>query len=279
MNKTILITGASSGIGKAAALKFANEGWNVIATMRNPEKEEELTKFPMILIAKLNVQKPATIESAIQAGMDRFGKIDAVINNAGYGQNGIFEATNPEQIYQQFDVNVFGVMNVIRALLPHFRRQKSGLILNISSGAGRFTLPLISLYAASKFALEGFSESLSFELAPLNIKVKIIEPGGTETNFSNVTREQFAHDPTLTDYNTFLEASGKMFGELVAHRLVSAGQVADVIYEAATDGSDTLRYIIGNEDFKKRLSARAHLPDQEYVNFIRSSYTKFLPVN
>ncbi|RRB07898.1 SDR family oxidoreductase [Larkinella rosea] len=279
MNKTILITGASSGIGKAAALKFAAEGWNVIATMRNPEKVEGLATLKNALITELDVQKPDTIESAIQAGMDRFGKIDAVINNAGYGQNGIFEATKPEQIYQQFDVNVFGVMNVIRALLPHFRRQKSGLILNISSGAGRFTLPLISLYSASKFALEGFSESLSFELAPLNIRVKIIEPGGTETNFSNVTREQFAHDPALTDYNDFIEASGQLFTELIAHRLVSAGEVADVIYAAATDDSTTLRYVVGNEDFKKRLAARATLPDQEYIDFIRSGYAKFLPAN
>lgn len=279
IKKTILITGASSGIGKAAALKFAAEGWNVIATMRNPEKEQDLTNVSSFLIAELDVQKPETIESAIRAGMDRFGKIDAVINNAGYGQNGIFEATKPEQIQQQFDVNVFGVMNVIRALLPHFRRQKSGLILNISSGAGRFTLPLISLYAASKFALEGFSESLSFELAPLNITVKIIEPGGTETNFSNVTRDQFAHDPTLADYNEFTEASGKMFAELIGQRLVTAGQVADVIYEAATDETDTLRYVVGNENFKRRLAARSELPDQDYVNFIRAGYTKFLPAN
>ncbi len=277
MSKTILITGASSGIGKAAAKKFANEGWNVIATMRNPEQEQELTQFANVLVTKLDVQQPDTINCAINEGINQFGQIDGVINNAGYGQNGIFEATQPEQIQQQFDVNVFGVMNVIRALLPYFRKQKSGLILNISSGAGRFTLPLISLYASSKFALEGFSEALSFELSSLNILVKIIEPGGTETNFGKVTQEQFAHDPSLTDYDTFTEAAGNMFASLIAARLVTAENVADVIYTAATDGTSTLRYVIGNEDFNKRMKARAQMPDQEYVDMIRAGFTKFMP--
>jgi NAD(P)-dependent dehydrogenase (short-subunit alcohol dehydrogenase family) len=279
MNKTIILTGASSGIGKAAAKKFAAEGWNVIATMRNPEQEQELTQLPNVLVTKLDVQDPASIANAIQEGIDRFGQIDAVVNNAGYGQNGVFEAISPEQIQQQFDVNVFGVMNVTRALLPHFRQQKSGLILNISSGAGRFTLPLISLYAASKFALEGFSEALSFELSTLNIIVKIIEPGGTETNFSNVTREQFAHDPTLADYTPFTEAAGKMFAGMVAARLVTADDVAETIYTAATDGTDTLRYAVGNDDFQKRLTARAELPDQAYINVIREGFTRFMPQN
>ncbi|GAB3768262.1 SDR family oxidoreductase [Spirosoma horti] len=279
MNKTIILTGASSGIGKAAAKKFAAEGWNVIATMRNPEQEQELTQLPNVLVTRLDVQDPASIDSAIQQGLDRFGKIDAVVNNAGYGQNGVFEAISPEQIQQQFDVNVFGVMNVIRALLPHFRQQKSGLILNISSGAGRYTLPLISLYAASKFALEGFSEALSFELSTLNIIVKIVEPGGTETNFSNVTREQFAHDPTLADYTPFTEAAGKMFAGMVATRLVTADDVANTIYSAATDDTDTLRYAVGNDDFHKRLTARAELPDQTYINVIREGFTQFMSQN
>ncbi|HTE10573.1 MAG TPA: SDR family oxidoreductase [Chitinophagaceae bacterium] len=276
MSNTILITGASSGIGKAAAVKFSNEGWNVIASMRHPEKEEELRLVKNVFVIKLDVQDAATIELAIREGIHRFGKIDAVINNAGYGQSGIFEAITPEKIQQQFDVNVFGVMNVIRAILPHFRKQKAGMILNISSGAGRFTLPLISLYAASKFALEGFSEALSFELSSLNIIVKIIEPGGTTTNFNRVTQEQFAHDPGLNDYNAFTGAAGKMFDNLRGQTLMTKEAVAAIIYGAATDGSSTLRYVVGNEDFNKRITARATLPDQQYVNTIRDAYTKFM---
>lgn len=276
MNQTILITGASSGIGKAAARKFAIEGWNVIATMRNPEKEEELTELSNVLVTKLDVQNAESIALVIAKGLERFGKIDAVVNNAGYGQNGIFEATSPQKIKEQFDVNVFGVMNVTRALLPHFRAQKSGTILNISSGAGRFTLPLLSLYSASKFALEGFSEALSFELSSLNITVKIIEPGGTETNFIKVAGEQFAHDTSLTDYDPFLGAATKLFDTLKGHILATAEAVADVIYGAATDGTDTLRYVIGNEDFMRRINDRATLPEKEYIDSLRQSFTKFL---
>jgi NAD(P)-dependent dehydrogenase (short-subunit alcohol dehydrogenase family) len=279
MNKTILITGSSSGIGKAAALKFAREGWNVIATMRSPELEQQLTALPNVLVTQLDVQNSASIQKAVQDGLDRFGQIDAVINNAGYGQNGVFEAITPEQIQKQFEVNVFGVMNVTRALLPHFRQRKAGLILNISSGAGRFTLPMLSLYCASKFALEGFSEALSYELSSLNIVVKIIEPGGTETNFSNVTREEFAHNDTLTDYDAFVDAANTMFAGMVAARLVTADDVADAIYEAATDGTNTLRYAIGNDDFKKRILARQQMPDQEYIQFIKQGYTRFMAVN
>lgn len=279
MNKTILITGSSSGIGKAAALKFAREGWNVIATMRSPELEQQLTALPNVLVTQLDVQNSASIQKAVQDGLDRFGQINAVINNAGYGQNGVFEAITPEQIQKQFEVNVFGVMNVTRALLPHFRQRKAGLILNISSGAGRFTLPMLSLYCASKFALEGFSEALSYELSSQNIVVKIIEPGGTETNFSNVTREEFAHNDTLADYDAFVDAANTMFAGMVAARLVTADDVADAIYEAATDGTNTLRYAIGNDDFKKRILARQQMPDQEYIQFIKQGYTRFMAVN
>ncbi|MBD2753842.1 SDR family oxidoreductase [Spirosoma validum] len=277
MSKTILITGASSGIGKAAAKKFASEGWNVVATMRSPEQEKELTQLDNVLVTKLDVQQPDSIDGAIQEGLDRFGRIDAVVNNAGYGQNGIFEAMTPEQIQKQFEVNVFGVMNVTRAVLPHFRQQKAGLILNISSGAGRFTLPLLSMYSASKFALEGFSEALSYELSSVGITVKIIEPGGTQTNFSQVTREEFAHNTELTDYEPFIEAANKFFAGMVAARLVTADDVAETIYAAATDGTATLRYVVGNDDFKKRIAARQQMPDQDYVDFIRQGFLRHMP--
>ena len=273
---TVLITGASSGIGKAAALKFAGQGWNVVATMRHPEKEQELTRLANVLVTALDVQQPATVAAAIDAGIGRFGHLDAVVNNAGYGQNGLFEAVTPEAIQQQFDVNVFGVMNVTRAILPHFRQRKRGLILNISSGAGRFTLPLLSMYAASKFALEGFSEALSHELAALNIVVKIIEPGGTDTNFNAVAGQQFASSADLTDYQPFTAAAGKMFEEMKT-KSVTAEEVADVIYAAATDGAPTLRYAIGNPDFMRRLGAQKQLPDQAYIDSIRQGFTRFLP--
>src|SRR5258707_7860161 len=231
MEKCVLITGASSGIGKEAARYFAAKGWKVIASMRSHEKEDELTKLDNVLVQQLDVEDTVSIETAIQNGIERFGHIDVLINNAGYGQLGIFEAMTPRQVVRQFDVNVFGVMNTIRAILPHFRERKDGIILNVSSGAGRFTLPTLSMYAASKFALEGFSEALSFELSTLNIKVKIVEPGGTETNFNNTSANEFAHDANLTDYDPFLAAAGKMF-EVMKTGSVSSTDVAEVIYQA-----------------------------------------------
>jgi NAD(P)-dependent dehydrogenase (short-subunit alcohol dehydrogenase family) len=276
MEKTILITGASSGIGKAAAFKFAAEGWNVIATMRSPERETELTGKKNILVTELEVTDEESIQAAVNLGLQQFGKIDAVINNAGYGQSGLFEAISQEKIKQQFEVNVFGVMNVIRVLLPYFRKQKSGMILNISSGAGKFTLPLISLYASSKFALEGFSEALSFELSALNIQVKIIEPGGTATNFNKISADEFAHDPGLGDYDNFFTAAGNLFDELRAQELTSKEAVADLIYTAATDGTDTLRYAIGNDGFRERMNARATMQDQDYIDYIKSGFRFYL---
>jgi NAD(P)-dependent dehydrogenase (short-subunit alcohol dehydrogenase family) len=158
MQKTALITGTSSGFGKTTAKHFAANGWNVVATMRTPSAEAELVNLDGVLVTRLDVQDPESIDRAIEAGIRRFGRIDALINNAGFG---LFEVTPREKIWEQFDVNIFGVMDVTRAILPHFRSNKGGTIINISSGAGVFTLPLISLYCASKFALEGFSESLS----------------------------------------------------------------------------------------------------------------------
>src|SRR3712207_3960220 len=129
MTKTILITGTSSGLGKATARFFAHEGWNVVATMRRPEKEQELVQLPNVLVTRLDVQDRVSIATAIEAAIARFGQIDALLNNAGFGLFGLFEATLPEKVAEQFNVNVFGVMDVIRAILPHFRQNKGGLIL------------------------------------------------------------------------------------------------------------------------------------------------------
>ncbi|NHA04385.1 SDR family oxidoreductase [Mucilaginibacter sp. HC2] len=273
MNKVILITGASSGIGKESAKYFAAKGWHVIATMRNPEKETELNTIDNILVTKLDVQDTSSIAHAIETGISHFGHIDALVNNAGYGQMGIFEAMSKEQVINQLEVNVFGVMDTVKAILPHFRERKQGTIVNVSSGAGKFTLPMLSMYSASKFALEGFSEALSFELSTLNIKVKIVEPGGTTTNFGKTSQDVFAAG--IADYDPFLAAAGKMF-DAMRNGLVTAEDVAALIYEAATDNTDTLRYVIGNDDFMLRMKAREEMADQDYMNLMRSSFEKHL---
>jgi len=274
MKKTVLITGTSSGFGKVAAKLFASSGWNVVATMRRPEAETDLGGLSDVLVTRLDVQDRASITEAIEAGIARFGRIDALINNAGFGLYGVFEATPREKVREQFDVNVFGVMDVTRAILPHFRKNKGGLIMNISSGAGIFTLPMLSLYCASKFALEGFSESLAYELASQNIIVKIVEPGGVvSTNFGKRSGEEAVQNASLVDYAAFVTRTNAVFASLRAARLATEEDVAKVIFEAATDGTNQLRYV-ATADIAPLVKARRETSEQEYIAFMRA---RFLP--
>jgi NAD(P)-dependent dehydrogenase (short-subunit alcohol dehydrogenase family) len=272
MKNTVLITGASSGIGRATAELFAARGWNVIATMRTPRD------IPGTFVTRLDVEKPETIRAAIDAGIARFGRIDAVVNNAGYGLFGVFERTPEEKVREQFEVNVFGVMNVVRAVLPHFRKNRRGRIVNVSSGAGVFALPMISLYTASKFALEGFSESLSYELAALGIGVKIVEPGGvTSTNFgSRSAKEAASPSSEIRDYDAFVSSANEVFASLAASRNAdkdsTAEHVAQIIYQATTDSSDQLRYV-ATSAIVPLVEARRQTSEREYMEFMRSRVT------
>lgn len=270
MNKTIFITGASKGIGRKIAELFIEKGWNVVATMRSPEKETEFTQLPNVLVTELDVLKPETIQKSIQLATEKFGKIEVLVNNAAYGQFGLFEAVKPEQIEQQFQVNVFGLMNVTRAMLPHFRANKGGMILNISSGAGRVGMPMVSIYATSKFAVEGFSESLYYELHSQDIKVKLVEPGGVDTGFHALAAQNFAFDASLTDYNDYVERFTKKF-EAMHHGMATTQQVAQTVYTAITDEEDRLRYIIGN-DVSGWVEARLTKNEEGYIAHMKDIY-------
>jgi len=271
MSNTVLITGSSTGIGRATAIKFQNEGWNVIATMRTPEKETELNTLDNVLVTKLDVQDQATIDAAINEGIAKFGKIDAVVNNAGYGLMGSFESADDAAVRRQYDVNVFGLFNVTRSVLPHFRENKSGTFINISSVGGKITFPLISLYHSTKFAVEGFSESLSYELSEIGVKVKIVEPGAIATDFGSRSMD-FRHDETLTEYNPLV---GKVMGffekSMNPERMSTPNLVADVIFEATTDGSDTLRYVAG-PDAEQMITARKAMSDEEFMSMMTSQF-------
>jgi short-subunit dehydrogenase len=259
--KTIMITGTSAGIGRAAALHFSNKGWNVIATMRSPEKETELNKIDNIIITHLDVENKDSIQTAIKEGIEKFGSIDAVVNNAGYGAFGIFEAAKDEQIQRQFNVNVFGLMRVTKAILPHFRKNRQGLIINVTSEGGRITFPLFSLYHASKFAVNGFTEALSYELSPLNIRVKIVEPGPTKTEFTGRSMDPLK-DNDLTDYNEIEQHIGSVYQNLFdIQHLSTVEVVAETIYKAATDPSNQLRYSPGSDLLKER----EELNDDEFI--------------
>lgn len=268
INKTILITGTSSGFGRAAVEKFAAANWNVVATMRSPEKETALNQLANVLVTRLDVQDTASIQAAIAAGIERFGRIDTLVNNAGVGLYGPFELATSEQIRTQFEINVFGVMETMKAILPHFRQQGGGTIINISSQGGRITFPAISYYHATKFAIEGFTESASFELAPFNIIVKLIEPGMVNTNFG--TSATYTADPAITVYDEFMKTYLENIRELTPPPS-SPDVVVDTIYAAATDGTDQLRYMAG-EDAEYVIQAKQSKSDQAYMDWLKQRY-------
>ncbi|MEJ0087220.1 MAG: SDR family oxidoreductase [Pseudomonadota bacterium] len=261
MNQTILITGASSGLGRATARHFHAQGWNVIATMRAPERETELTQLPRVLVTRLDVQDAVSIKAAVDAGIARFGRIDALVNNAGYGAYGPLEATPFDKIRRQFEVNVFGLLATTQALLPHFRANRSGVIANVSSIGGKITFPLGTLYHGTKFAVEGLSESLHYELAPLGIRVKVIEPGGIRTDFGGRSLD-FSNDPALLEYQPLVQGVLAALGPMVAQGS-EPGQIAEVVWRAVTDGSNQLRYEAG-ADAAPLLAARRATDDATF---------------
>lgn len=269
MTKTILITGASSGIGRATARHFHTHGWNVIATMRAPERESELNWLDRVLVTRLDVEDASSIEKAVEAGLDRFGRIDVLMNNAGFGAYGPLEATTLETIRRQFEVNVIGLLATTKAVLPHFRANRSGVIVNISSIGGRMAFPLGALYHGSKFAVEGLSESLQHELAPLGIRVKIIEPGMIRTDFGG---RSFAlsNEPAIAEYQPSVGALFEAMGPLMASGS-EPELVAEVVYAAATDGSDQLRYEAG-ADAVEILARRRTADDAAFFADIKAQF-------
>ena len=266
MSKTVLITGASSGIGRATALWFQKQDWNVAATMRSPEKETELSKLPNVLCVGLDVTDPTSITQAIDETLARFKTIEVVVNNAGYALVGPFEASTSEQIERQFATNLFGVMEVTRAILPYYREKRNGTIVNVTSMGGRITFPFYSLYHATKWAVEGFSESLLFELKPLGIRVKLVEPGPIKTDFysrSMVLMNKLdlkAYDELITRAMLNMQESGV--------KGASPEAVAKVIYSAAADNSWRLRYPVGSTA-GLLLFLRRILPDRAFNGIIR----------
>jgi len=253
MQKTIFITGASAGLGKATAKLFQLKGWNVIATMRNPENETELVTSDSVLVTKLDVLDLGSIENAVNEGIRKFEKIDVLVNNAGYGAYGTLESFPREKIIRQFNTNVIGLLDVTKALLPHFRGNKSGVIINISSVGGKMTFPLGSLYHGTKFAVEGISESLSYEVEQFGGKVKIVEPGAIATDFMSRSLD-FSNNESLIEYQPLV---GKLMSAMptLFQNASSASSIAQVIYRAAADGTNQLRYTAG-EDAKIFLANR-----------------------
>jgi NADP-dependent 3-hydroxy acid dehydrogenase YdfG len=260
MTKTIFITGASAGIGKATAKYFAAKGWKVIATMRKPENEQELNLLKNVTLLPLDVTNLAQIKETTQKAL-ALGEVDVVFNNAGYALLGVMEAITDEQLVAQMETNFLGVVRVTQAFIPYFRNRRSGLFITTGSSAGLMGFPVSAMYDASKWALEGWSESLSYELSEMGVGIKTIEPGlvATEIGGRSVLVSHPAYETLMNKFLALIE-----HGENVT----TAEQIAEVVYGAATDGKDTLRYVCG-EDAKALYAQRLAEGDEAFRTGIK----------
>ena len=265
MTKTVLITGCSSGLGKSAARHFAQHGWNVVATMRKPEPDLA-QEFPdRVLVHALDVADTASIEAAFEAGVTRFGGIDTVVNNAGITMLSVFEATPDQAIRRIFETNVFGTMNVTKTALPYLRQQGGGTIVNVTSGVGFVAVPLLSLYVSSKHAVEGLTESLSYELESQNIRVKLVEPGAMRTTNFTATGMAASQDaPVPEGYKAYFDHA---LGAMMNYPFESTEElaVAETVYQAANDDTHRLRYPVG-PDIEEYARLRWSTSEAEYLD-------------
>lgn len=254
--KKIFMTGTSTGLGKAAAELFANNGWKVIATMRNTAKGADLGKHPNIQLMALDVTNTEQIKQVAKEAI-AMGDIDVVFNNAGYGLAGPFEAITDEQMVRNISTNLLGVMRVTKAFLPHFRTKQNGLFLTTTSVGGSIALPYNSVYHAAKFGVEGWSESMDLELRKLGVGIKTIAPGGIKTDFASRSLDLAQHDA----YKETFDKVAEIFRDPSRAESYSTPEaIAEVVYEAATDGKDQLRYFAGDD-------AKAFIQRKEEIGY------------
>lgn len=246
--KVWLITGANRGLGAAIARAALDAGDTVVAGARNPASAAEaLGDFgPRLLPVTLDVTDSEAAASAVRAAQEQFGRIDVLVNNAGYGQLGAFEEVSAEAVQQQFAVNVFGLMEMTRAVLPAMRQQRSGHLFNISSIGGLQGGDRYSIYAASKFAVEGFSESLSAELALFGIRVTIVEPGFFRTDFLENTSVKYG-SRNIDDYAEASAASKAFYDERGGKQVGDPAKLGAALVRLANDPHPPVRFPVGTD--------------------------------
>ncbi len=265
--RTVFITGSSSGLGRAAAKLFSARGWKVVATMRNPEKKEELADLAGVVLLPLDITQPAQIERAAAAAISG-GRVDVVFNNAGYGMAGPLEGMSDEQILRMVNTNLMGAIRTTKAFIPHFREKRSGLFINTTSIGGLITVPFNSIYHATKWALEGWSENMAFELNQLGIGMKTVSPGGMKTDFFTRSFDAGRHPA----YDALVEKVMSTVRDPKQMETYSTPeQIAEVVDEAATDGKDQLRYVAG-ADAKATYATRLELGDEAFRRAIRQRF-------
>jgi NAD(P)-dependent dehydrogenase (short-subunit alcohol dehydrogenase family) len=277
-NKVALVTGSSSGIGYETSLMLARNGFITYATMRNLNKAENMKltvakeNLP-VRIKQLDVTDDVSVKNAVQTiSSETGGRIDVLVNNAGYGLNGAFEDLAMEEIKAQYETNVFGLIRTTQAVLPVMRSKKSGTIVNIGSGAGLFGFPGSSAYVSTKFAVEGLSESMSYELEPFGIKVVIVEPGVIRTNFVNgVVVAKKSQDPD-SPYFQMVQKMARVLEEMMKNA-PSPELVAKVVLNAITDENPNLRYLAG-KDVETLLDAKRNMSDEEFFKMMKQNLMK-----
>lgn len=260
---TVLITGSSSGFGRAAARLFRARGWNVVATARQADAWADEPAAADLLTCALDVTDPVSVDAAVAAAVQRFGRLDCVVNNAGAGLLSVFENTPMATVRELFDTNVFGVMEVTRAALPHLAAS-GGRVVTVSSGAAVVPEPLMSVYSATKFAVEGFTESLRHELARRGVGVKLIEPGLVRgTNFVQRAAEASAAVPVPPAYQDYVAQVMAGFQQEPPYRPATESEVAEAIVTAATEDTTQLRHVIG-EDNEVAVHMRRETSEKDY---------------
>jgi len=271
MEKVAVVTGTSSGIGFETALALAREGYYTYATMRDTAKSDKIKELGQkenlnIDVLELDVDDENSVKTAIQKILDQKQRIDVLVNNAGWGLWGCVEDVSVDEFKAQFDTNFFSIIRLIQEVGPTMRKQGSGTIVNISSVVGRIGFPASPAYISSKFALEGLSESLRFELAPFGVNVVIIEPGVIKTNFMKNMRmaEKSESDTVYRDITVKVVSGVKMMAEMGTH----PKEVADTIIKAVKDEKPLPRYIVGN-DASMFLEAKKSKTDIEFENYLK----------
>lgn len=273
--KVAVVTGSSSGIGFETALTLARNGFLTYATMRNPAKGAALESVHKkenlpINILQLDVTNEKSVKIAIDSIVSEAKRIDVLVNNAGYGLMGAFEELGLDEIRQQFETNFFGLMRVTQAVLPVMRKQSSGVIVNISSGAGRFGYPGGSAYVSTKFAVEGLSESMAYEVNPFGIKVVLVEPGFVRTNFSHaVTVAKGSQNPS-SQYSDMMNKMASSI-EQMQQNSSSPELVANIVLKAVTTRDPDLRYLAG-KDVEQWVDQKQKMSDNAFFDMMRQSF-------
>jgi len=275
--KVAVVTGSSSGIGFETSLMLAENGFNVYATMRDLSKSEKIRKIAddkklSIEVGQLDVTSENSVDAAISAIVEQEGQIDVLVNNAGYGLMGPAEELTIDELREQFETNLFGVLRTTKKILPIMRKNQQGTIINLSSIVGKVGIPTMSGYVSSKFALEGLMESMRYELEPYGIRVVLVEPGVIKTNF--LTSSVFAKKALeeTSPYRTLIQKMGEDVGSMFENG-ASPTEVANVILQAAIATNPDIRYSVGS-DAASLLDARRKMSDTDFETFFKLNFLR-----